>query len=91
VRHALKRESTGLVLGGVKTATSRRAVNLPLPLVATLAAHRKRQAESQLAASEWTTVISCSRRRQEAHSIHGTFIALVSPLPKERGSGGGTP
>ena len=53
VRHALKRESTGLVLGEVKTTTSRRAVNLPAPLVTTLAAHRKRQLESQLAAPEW--------------------------------------
>jgi integrase len=53
VRHALKRESTGLVLGEVKTTTSRRAINLPGPLVATLAAHRNRQIASQLAAPEW--------------------------------------
>lgn len=53
VRHALKRESTGLVLGEVKTATSRRAVNLPAPLMTTLAAHRKRQIEERLAASVW--------------------------------------
>jgi len=54
-RQALKREGGVLALGAVKTAGSRRAMNVPRPVVDTLRAHRRRQAEERLAAgSAWT-------------------------------------
>jgi integrase len=55
VQRALKREGTKLVLGDVKTASSRRSVNLAGPVVESLRQHRKRQAQDRLAAgSSWT-------------------------------------
>ena len=55
VRQALKREGTRLVLGEVKTAASRRSVNLPDPVVKSLREHKKRQAKDRRAAgSSWT-------------------------------------
>jgi integrase len=60
VRRALKRErdvKTGrsrLVLGDVKTAGSRRSLNVPTPMVDMLRGHRRRQAEERLAVgAEW--------------------------------------
>ena len=50
VRHQLKREAGRLVLGDVKTTSSRRAVNLPGFVVASLRAHKKRQTTERLAA-----------------------------------------
>ena len=55
VRQALKREGGVLVLGTVKTAGSRRALNIPSTVADTLRAHRRRQADERLAAgSAWT-------------------------------------
>jgi integrase len=54
IRQALKRENKQLVIGDVKTAKSRRAVNLPPPVVKALRAHKGRQAkERQRAGSAW--------------------------------------
>jgi integrase len=54
IKRALKRESGHLVLGDVKTAKSRRALNLPEPVVDALKAHRARQRSDRLAAgSSW--------------------------------------
>src|SRR5438552_18130240 len=55
VRQALKREGGGLVLGAVKTAGSRRALNLPRPVIEALRAHRRRQVEARLTVGTgWT-------------------------------------
>ena len=55
VRKALKKEGSAVVLGDVKTAGSRRAVNLPAPVVTYLRAHKARQATERLAAgTSWT-------------------------------------
>jgi integrase len=55
IRHALKREGGTLVLGEVKTAKSRRSLNIPRPVVESLKAHRARQAQDRLAVGEaWT-------------------------------------
>jgi integrase len=54
VRQALKRESGVLALGDLKTAKSRRALDLPAPVVAVFRSHRRRQAEERLIAGpEW--------------------------------------
>jgi integrase len=54
IRQALKRENKQLVIGDVKTAKSRRAVNLPPPVVKVLRAHKGRQSkERQSAGSAW--------------------------------------
>jgi integrase len=54
VQRQLKREEEGLVTTGTKTARSRRAVNLPAPLVETLREHeRLQQADRELAGSYW--------------------------------------
>jgi len=47
VRRALKREGGNLVLGEVKTARSRRSVNLPEPLMAVLRRHHAAQAKDR--------------------------------------------
>jgi integrase len=49
VRRSLKREGGKVVAGEVKTAKSRRSLNLPAPLVDVLRAHRGRQAVERLA------------------------------------------
>jgi integrase len=49
IRRALKKEGSSVVLGEVKTAGSRRAVNLPDQVVVLLRAHRARQAQELLA------------------------------------------
>lgn len=55
VRKALKRERNQLVVGEVKTAKSRRSVNLPQPVVTALRAHKVRQAKERLVAGPgWT-------------------------------------
>jgi integrase len=55
VQRQLKREGGRLVLADTKTAKSRRAVNLPTPMIAVLKAHRVRQAEDRLKlGSAWT-------------------------------------
>jgi integrase len=55
VIRSLKREGTKLMLGDVKTAKSRRSVNLPAPVKNALRQQRKRQAKDRLAAgSGWT-------------------------------------
>lgn len=55
VRRALKKEGSRVVLGEVKTAGSRRAVNLPEQVVSQLRGHRARQAEERLAlGAAWT-------------------------------------
>ena len=55
IRHALKREGGTLVLGEVKTAKSRRSLNIPRPVVDSLKAHRARQTQERLAVGEaWT-------------------------------------
>lgn len=55
VRRQLKKEGSRVVLGEVKTAGSRRAVNLPAPVVTLLRVHRARQAEERLAlGAAWT-------------------------------------
>lgn len=57
VRQALKREGTTLVLGEVKTAASRRSVNLPDPVVKSLREQKKKQAKDRLAAgSSWAAL-----------------------------------
>lgn len=48
VRRQLKREEGVLVTSNTKTSKSRRSVNLPSPLIATLKAHKARQAEDRL-------------------------------------------
>lgn len=53
VRRALKYEANVAVIGDVKTASSRRAVNLPAPVTDALRAHRTRQAAEKLASSRW--------------------------------------
>ena len=54
IRRALKREHNQLVIGDVKTTKSRRAVDLPAPVVKALRAHKARQAKERLVAgSEW--------------------------------------
>ncbi|HXH07021.1 MAG TPA: site-specific integrase [Vicinamibacterales bacterium] len=50
VRHALERVGPGWRLVEPKSATSRRSLPLPAPLVALLRAHRRRQGEQRLAA-----------------------------------------
>ncbi len=52
VRRQLKREGGQLVVSDTKTARSRRALDLPGPMVASLRAHRARQAAEQLALGE---------------------------------------
>lgn len=52
VRQAVKLEGGRLVIGEVKTAGSRRSLNLPGRLVEVLRAHRLRQLEERLAAGE---------------------------------------
>jgi len=55
VSRSLKREGTKLVLGEVKTARSRRSVNLATPVTKSLRLHKKRQAkERRVAGSSWT-------------------------------------
>jgi integrase len=55
IRYALKREGGTLVLGEVKTAKSRRSLNIPRPVVESLKAHRACQAQERLAVGEaWT-------------------------------------
>lgn len=49
VRRELKREGGRLVTADTKTARSRRSVNLPEPMVATLRRHRAGQAAERLA------------------------------------------
>jgi integrase len=54
IRRALKRERGELRLGEPKTTRSRRALDLPAPVVDALRAHRRRQAEERLIAGpEW--------------------------------------
>lgn len=54
VRRQLKREHGSLVTADTKTALSRRAVNLPAPLVAVILAHEVRQqSERARAGSRW--------------------------------------
>jgi integrase len=52
VRRQLTREEGELVTSDTKTARSRRAVNLPAPMLVTLRAHRARQAADRLALGE---------------------------------------
>jgi len=52
VSRQLKREGGQLVISDTKTARSRRALDLPAPMVASLRAHRARQAAEQLALGE---------------------------------------
>ena len=52
VSRQLKREGGRLVVSDTKTARSRRALYLPAPMVASLRAHRARQAAEQLAPGE---------------------------------------
>lgn len=52
VRRQLKREAGELVLADTKTAKSRRAVNLPQPMIGVLKAHRARQARDRLKLGE---------------------------------------
>ncbi len=55
VKKALKRVGTKLTLGEVKTARSRRAVNLPRPVINALREQKRRQAKDRLAAgSAWS-------------------------------------
>jgi len=55
VRRALKRRGGELVLGDVKTAKSRRSVNLPPPVIDALKAHKARQAKERLVAgTDWS-------------------------------------
>lgn len=49
VRRQLLRETAGLVVRDTKTARSRRAINLPHPMLDMLKAHRARQAAERLA------------------------------------------
>jgi len=50
VRAQVKREGGALVYGELKTARSRRMLNLPAPVVRSLREHRRRQLEERLAA-----------------------------------------
>ena len=52
VRRQLKRETTGLVVADTKTTRSRRAINLPAPMLKMLKSHRARQASERLALGE---------------------------------------
>ena len=52
VRRQLTREDGELVTTDTKTARSRRAVNLPAPMLATIRAHKARQAADRLALGE---------------------------------------
>jgi integrase len=52
VRRQLKRETTGLVVADTKTARSRRAINLPGPMLKMLKTHRAHQAAERLALGE---------------------------------------
>lgn len=52
VRRQLKRETTGIVVADTKTPRSRRAVNIPGPMMKLLKTHRARQAEERLALGE---------------------------------------
>ena len=52
VQRQLKREGGRLVLADTKTARSRRAVNLPAPMIDLLRAHRAHQAEQRLGLGE---------------------------------------
>lgn len=55
VRRQLKRETTGLVVADTKTARSRRAINLPGPMIKMLKKHRAQQAAERLALGDaWT-------------------------------------
>jgi integrase len=54
VRKQLKRHGTALVIGETKTPKSRRAINLPFPVVTALRSHKARQGRERLAAgSSW--------------------------------------
>ncbi len=48
VRRQLQRETTGLVVTDTKTARSRRAINLPAPMIAMLKGHKAEQAVDRL-------------------------------------------
>jgi integrase len=52
VRRQLKRETTGLVVADTKTSKSRRAINLPSPMLKLLKTHRARQAAERLELGE---------------------------------------
>jgi integrase len=55
VQRQLKRETSGIVVTDTKTAKSRRAINLPTPMVRMLKRHRARQAAERLALGDgWT-------------------------------------
>ena len=55
VRRSLQRTGGKLVVGDVKTAKSRRSINLPDPVKKALKAHKTRQAKDRLAAgSDWS-------------------------------------
>jgi integrase len=53
VTRTLKRERGKLLLGDPKTASSRRALSMPTPVVEALRAHRMRQNETRLSAPVW--------------------------------------
>ncbi len=52
INQSLKREEGSLVLGEVKTAKSRRSLNIPKPVIESLKAHKSRQAHERLAVGE---------------------------------------
>ena len=66
VRRQLLRETTGLVVRDTKTARSRRAINLPRPMLEMLKTHRARQAAERLSLGlPGLTLATFSRHRSE--------------------------
>jgi integrase len=53
VRYALLRDGSELVLGDVKTATSRRTLRMPAPVIEALKSLKRSQAAERLAAAVW--------------------------------------
>ena len=93
VQGELKREGGQLTVADTKTAKSRRAVNLPAPMIGVLKAHRARQAQERLRLGR-----GLDRHRSRLHehpsarrSTRGTFIETSRGSAGTPGSGTGIP
>jgi integrase len=87
ISQMLKREKAGLRLGEVKTSKSRRAFDLPSPVIDALRRHRKRQNEERLAAGplweDWGLVFTTA---VGATMTRATSVERSIDSPREPGS-----
>lgn len=92
IMRALKREGGAIVLGDLKTAKSRRSLNVPKPVLESLNAHRVRQDHDRSAVGahgrspDWS-----SRRRSARPSSLATSIEISSASANGQASAAGTP